>query len=254
MHPGIFEVGKLKSLQELKRFVVKNERYGFELAQLGELVELGGSLQISNLERVEEKEEAGEAKLSQTKYLRKLIMDWDSNRSNKDSTKEDQVLEGLLPSSNLRELCISGHGGTDCPSWLGANISNRHLELLQLHDVSWENLPPLGELCLVDENGGECKSYAQGHSFKYLRRLEIVKIPKFKRWVANYPPELSFHLEVLIIKGCQQLIELPFPHLTECDHMTWFPRLQELEIVDCPKLSSLPRIPWTPVCSAKIDR
>ncbi|KAF7105418.1 hypothetical protein CFC21_106233 [Triticum aestivum] len=35
--------------------------------------------------------------------------------------------------------------------------------------------------------------------------------------------------------------------------MTWFPRLQKLEIMDCPKLLSLPPIPWTlGPCSAEI--
>lgn len=50
-HSEIYEVGKLKSLQELRRFEVKKEMSGFELKQLGQLVELQGSLEICNLER-----------------------------------------------------------------------------------------------------------------------------------------------------------------------------------------------------------
>ncbi|TVU50285.1 hypothetical protein EJB05_01651, partial [Eragrostis curvula] len=50
-HFGIYEVGKLKSIQELRRFEVKREDHGFELNQLGQLPQLHGSLEIYNLEK-----------------------------------------------------------------------------------------------------------------------------------------------------------------------------------------------------------
>ncbi|KAM0851699.1 hypothetical protein ACQ4PT_052252 [Festuca glaucescens] len=38
-------------------------------------------------------------------------------------------------------------------------------------------------------------------------------------------------------------------------YVTWFPRLQKLEIMDCPKLLALPPVPWTSApCSVKITR
>ena len=61
---SIFEVGKLEFLQELRKFNVRNEKR-FELSQLGKLTELGGSLEISDLEKVQTKEEAVGAKLMQ---------------------------------------------------------------------------------------------------------------------------------------------------------------------------------------------
>jgi hypothetical protein len=57
----IVEVGKLESLQELRRFEVKKETSGFELKQIGKLLELHGSLGICNLEGVKATEEAGAA-------------------------------------------------------------------------------------------------------------------------------------------------------------------------------------------------
>ncbi|XP_062183963.1 uncharacterized protein LOC133887942 isoform X2 [Phragmites australis] len=260
MHSSILDVGKLKSLQELRRFVVKKESQGFELGQIGHLVELCGSLSINNLEKVEGKEEADEAKLIQKTHLRELILHWDSSRSNMDYALEEHVLESLKPNSNLVKLCITGHGGFTCPSWLGEKLSVKNLESLQLHSVSWENLPPLGELCLVDEHGKECPSYIQRQSFKSLKRLELVDILKLKKWVGNGPCELFSHLKVLIIKNCPKLMELPFSHHTGCEseheaNMTWFPKLEELKIEDCPKLSSLPCVPWSnTTCSAEIAR
>ncbi|CAL5025325.1 unnamed protein product [Urochloa decumbens] len=241
-------VGKLRSLQELKRFVVKKESRGFELSQIGHL-ELCGSLRIDNLGMVE-KEEADEAKLTEKTHLRKLALHWDSDGSNKDPAEEDKVLESLKPSDNLVELCITGHGGATFPSWLGANFSVKNLECLRLEDVSWKNLPPLGEL-LVDEQDKECyQRYVEGQHFTNLKMLELVKIPKLKKWIGNGPCELFSHLEELTIEDCPELMELPYAHHNGCvpeheDHMTWFPRLEKLRIARCPKLSSLPCIPWS---------
>ncbi|CAN6250230.1 unnamed protein product [Urochloa humidicola] len=260
MHSSIFDVGKLKWLQELRRFVVKNETQGFQLRQIGDLLELGGSLLIDNLEKVE-KEEADEAKLAKKIHLTKLTLHWDNDGSNKDSAREEQVLERLKPSDNLAELCIAGHGGTTCPSWLGANISVKNLVFLRLDEVSWKNFPPLGELLLVDEQDKECcQSYIQRQSFTNLKRLELVKIPKLKKWIGTSPCELYSHLEVLIIEDCPELTDLPFTHHTGCvseheDHMTWFPKLEKFEVAHCPELSSLPCIPWSSgTCSAKITQ
>ncbi|KAG0527576.1 hypothetical protein BDA96_06G244500, partial [Sorghum bicolor] len=207
MHSSICEVGKLTSLQELKTFVVKKESQGFELKQLGHLTELCGLLAIRGLEKIELMEEVDDAKLIKKTHLRELILHWDSGHSNKNPTLEEHVLESLKPSGNILKLCISGQCGMTCPSWLGANLSVPNLESFQLYDVSWKSLPPLGEMWLTDE-------------------------------------------QVLIIRDCPELTELPFTHHTGCeaeheDHMTWFPKLELIEIACCPNLSSLPCIPWS---------
>ncbi|KAI4998869.1 hypothetical protein ZWY2020_054211 [Hordeum vulgare] len=58
------------------------------------------------------------------------------------------------------------------------------------------------------------------------------------------------HLEELTIEGCSELTELRFSHHSsdlpqQEKSMDWFPRLKSLRIEDCPKLLSLPPIPWT---------
>ncbi|KAF7011231.1 hypothetical protein CFC21_025561 [Triticum aestivum] len=261
-HSDIYGVGKLKFLQELRNFNVGKESDGFELSQLGPLTELGGSLGIYNLENVQTEEEANESKLLRKNHLRELILQWGSWPSNNDPVKEDNVLRSLVPHSNLQDLCIRGHGGTNCPAWLCENLSVKCLESLCLDNVSWKNLPPLGEMWMVNEHGEEyqcCSISSPG--FHNLKRLQLSNIYRLKKWVGNDNCSLFSHLEVLIIKDCSELMELPFSHPT-CSQaqqekkMAWFPRLRELVIFYCPKLVSMPSIPWWTgaPCSAQLER
>lgn len=136
-HSSIVNVGKLKSLQELRRFVVKQKEQGFELKEIGQLIELRGSLSIYDLENVQAKEEVDEAKLLQKGQIHELILHWNNIcRSASDSTLQEHVLEKLRPSSNLQKLSVEGHQGTTCPSWLGTNLSIKSLESLCLEGVA----------------------------------------------------------------------------------------------------------------------
>ncbi|KAK8449711.1 hypothetical protein SEVIR_7G258475v4 [Setaria viridis] len=254
LHSDILNVGNLKLLRELRRFEAKKENKGFELKQLAELLELE-VLGIYNLEKVKVKEEAVAIKLIQKHHLQELVLDWDINRSDKDPIGEENILESLMPHSNLYKLSIAGHGGDTCPSWLGTNLSVKTLESLRLSNVSWKTFPSLGEMWFVGEH---CKSCIPEQSFKKLKRLELEKVPKLIKWVGNGPSDLFSHLEVLVIKDCPELMELPFSHCAGYgqhveDNMTWFPKLEKLEIADCPKLSSLPCVPWSSsTCRAEI--
>ncbi|RCV37834.1 hypothetical protein SETIT_8G093900v2 [Setaria italica] len=204
LHSDILNVGNLKLLRELRRFEAKKENKGFELKQLAELLELE-VLGIYNLEKVKVKEEAVAIKLIQKHHLQDLVLDWDINRSNKDPIGEENILESLMPHSNLWKLSITGHGGDTCPSWLGMNLSVKTLESLRLSNVSWKTFPPLGEMWFVGEH---CKSCIPEQSFKKLKRLELEKVPKLIKWVGNGPSDLFSHLEVLVINECPELMEL----------------------------------------------
>nr|UBY07503.1 NBS-LRR disease resistance protein [Dasypyrum villosum] len=271
VHSDISEVGKLKLLSELRRFEVGKQTNGFELSQLAQLTELGGSLSIYNLEKVQEKGARGkEIRPIHTNHLRELTLEWDVKRSNRDPTREGNVLENLVPHSDLRDLCIRGHGGTSCPTWLGENLLVKNLESLHLADVSWKTLPPLGEFWWVGELRDACKCCISSPSFQKnclekkgfqnLKKLVFVKIPKLKKWAGNQTCGF-FHLEVLIIEDCPELKELPFSCSTcsqqeqEGANMTLFPRLRELKIVRCPNLRTMPPIPWTSsLCVIEIEQ
>nr|UBY07325.1 NBS-LRR disease resistance protein [Dasypyrum villosum] len=256
LHSSIYRVGKLKFLEELRCFEVGKETEGFELSQLGNLTELGGSLDIYNLEKVHRKDEGKELKLIHKKHLHKLTLQWDTNQCDKNLAQEQNVIESLVPHNNLQDLCIRGHGGANCPSWLGGSLSVENLESLSLCNVSWSTLPPLGKLGFVA--GEEWQSHVSSQSFHILKRLEIVYIPKLQKWAGNEPCHLFSILEVVIIIGCPELVELPFSHPTSHrakhdENMSWFPKLRELRVISCPKLASLPPIPWTQApCSAVI--
>ncbi|XP_047062743.1 disease resistance protein RGA2-like [Lolium rigidum] len=261
IHSNIFGVGKLKLFQELREFRVRKQSEGFEPSQLGQLTELGGSLCIYNLEKVKTTEEANELKLIHKKHLRELILEWDPEPSNNNPLQEEIILESLVPHSSLQELRIKGHGGTNCPSWLCDNLSVKCLESVCLEGVSWKNLPPLGEIWMVNERGEEyqCCSISPPN-FHNLKRLQLSNISSLSKWVGNGASPFFSHLEVLILTHCFELMELPFSHPTCCqaqqeEKMAWFPKLQELVIEDCPKLASLPPIPWRihAPCSAMIE-
>ena len=65
-------------------------------------------------------------------------------------------------------------------------------------------------------------------------------------------------LEVLIVKKCYELVDLPFTRYQseqEAANMTWLPRLRELKVMGYPKQLSVPPVPWTPAaCSPDIKR
>ncbi|KAM3406104.1 hypothetical protein ACQJBY_000255 [Aegilops geniculata] len=142
LHSSVPEVGKMKYRQELNEFCVKKESVGFELRELGEMPELGGELRICNLEKVATKEEASEAKLMSKRNLKKLTLVWGRNKP----TIDGDVLDGLQPHPDLRELCIANHGGTAGPSWLCVDILLKQLGALHLEGLSWDTLPPVRQL------------------------------------------------------------------------------------------------------------
>ncbi|CAN6361830.1 unnamed protein product [Urochloa humidicola] len=253
-HSRIAKVGKIKSLQELRSFVVKQESQGFELKQIGHLVELCGSLFIANLENVQAKEEADEAKLLQKIHIRELTLQWTIDRSTNDSTLEEHVLERLKPSSNLLKLCIIGHKGATCPSWLGMNLSVKSLESLYLYGLAWKTFPPIGDLWLVDVPHEEISINISNKRFEKLRRLQLGNLPLLKRWVVDSPCQLFPLLEELVILDCSELLELSFSHSACCSQeKELFPKLSEVMIINCPMLRSIPAVPWTEApCSIEI--
>uniref|UniRef100_A0A452Y0B6 R13L1/DRL21-like LRR repeat region domain-containing protein n=1 Tax=Aegilops tauschii subsp. strangulata TaxID=200361 RepID=A0A452Y0B6_AEGTS len=198
----------------------------------------------------------------------RLTLSWKKGRSNTSPDEEDQLLERLRPHSNLHELCIDGHGGSTCPTWLGKNLLTKGLEALCLDSVAWKHLPPLGELYVIGqsveerESGEEFSSCITGPCFRNLKRLELIGLPRLRRWVANEVCPWYFSLiEVLIVKDCPELTELPFSSYTSCypletdSCVTWFPRLNELKIEDCRNLLSLPPIPYSDaLCSVTLTR
>ena len=176
LHSNVPEVGKMKYLHELKEFHVKKESVGFDLREMGELRELGGTLSIHNLETVATKDEARKAKLVSKGDLKGLRLVWgelDASESSDGSSESSDaldgptessrgwwsnrkanfckaelsdVLDGLEPHPNLQSLGIIDHGGSVGPHWLCGHMSIKMLVSLHLEGVSWSILPPFGQL------------------------------------------------------------------------------------------------------------
>ncbi|CAO2041567.1 unnamed protein product [Urochloa humidicola] len=219
LHCKIPEVGKLKFLQELRKFQVRKDDVGFELHELAELTELGGSLSICNLENVKTKGDAARAKLMLKGKLDKLKLVWDSQRKRK-PTLEADVLESLRPHPNLRQLCIKDHAASTCPTWLRADRSIKMLKSLHLHGVSWTILPPFGhmshlielkleKISSMHQFGGTEFAHITDRSFQKLEVLKFTDMPQLEKWVGEYTQHLFHQLRKLAISNCPKLIELP---------------------------------------------
>ncbi|KAJ3693589.1 hypothetical protein LUZ60_009069 [Juncus effusus] len=263
LHSMIAGVSTLTSLQELSEFRVKTESE-FGIEQLRNLKYLGGSLRICDLMNVKSKEEATEARLIEKKFLSCLSLSWDRKEPDLGNFKcfEEEVLEGLQPHPNLKYLKIREYvGSAIMPSWLSNNIitSLVNLELMYLEDCSQlETLPPLGELPYlkhlhlksmhrVDEIGHQL--YGSNHNivFQSLENMVIEDMPALKAWHWSDGPLLFHALQVLEIKKCPKLRELPLSNLDsiKAEGDLRFRCLRSLVINECPMVEKLPALPHT---------
>ncbi|KAK1697180.1 hypothetical protein QYE76_013877 [Lolium multiflorum] len=253
LHSDMLNVGKLVLLQELKVFRANKENEGFEPRQLEHLTELR-ELGIYNLENMHTREEAAKVKLIEKNYLDRLTLDWDSERCYTEPGVEAVVLESLQPHRYLEELCIRGHGGPSCPTWLGDNLAVEALQSLHLVGASWKCLPSLGKMHGLDTlklyNIALTKEFVIEQSFCRLIRLELVGLGSFENWVPSQEAHMFPLLQLLIIRGCPKLLGLPLsnhivsPKPDQYGTIDWFPKLQNLIIKKCPEFLA-PYIPWT---------
>ncbi|XP_044321328.1 putative disease resistance protein RGA1 isoform X2 [Triticum aestivum] len=245
-HSDICNVGKFKLLEELNVFRVHEESKGFEPSQLEHLTKLR-ELGIYNLEKIHTIEEAAEAKLIEKNYLKRLALVWDSGRSSVEPVMEALVLESLQPHEDIQVLCIRGHRGPSCPTWLGDEFAAEGLQSLYLYGVSWEIFPSLGkawdlrQLRLVDI--ARPKVFIIEKSFCMLTKLELIGLASFEKWVLPAEHAHMFPLlQRLTIRKCPRLLGLPFSNHIVSPY--WFPKLQHVDIQDCPEFSSVIPISW----------
>ncbi|CAL4970172.1 unnamed protein product [Urochloa decumbens] len=257
-HINIPEVEKMKFLQELKGFHVKKESVGFELRELGQLVQLGGKLSIQGLENVRSGKEADEARLIAKRDLIKLGLVW----SGEYQSTADDIIANLQPHSNVRALCIVNHGGPTGPDWLCRNIHMKNLETLHLEGVSWSTLPPFGQIhhlrkLKLKNIVGLCQfgpDFIGGiteKSFTQLKEVQFDDMPELVEWVGGANTHLFSKLERIRCSNCPKLAALPFSTSSGSstqDNVIWFPSLCYLLTEKCPKLS-LPPLPHTRMLS-----
>ncbi|KAK1317454.1 hypothetical protein QJS10_CPA05g00603 [Acorus calamus] len=264
------EMKKLNKLQKLPRFVVDEER-GSSIAELRHL-QLEGELKILSLGKLKDPSAARAANLKEKGGLRRLHL---FKGSSKDESLDDvavAVLEGLEPPQNICELRMSG--GTEFPRWLNMGESSYpKLDYISLfHFSRCKHLPPLGQLqllktldiygmSLIEVVGREfCGDNGDDVAFPSLDKITFGKMPTWKKWLISEEEDgitrqqsMAFtSLTQLQISDCPELTSLPsLPSLREL-HISWcpelaslpsLPSLRELHISWCPELTSLHSLP-----------
>ncbi|KAK8469931.1 hypothetical protein PHAVU_004G012801 [Phaseolus vulgaris] len=204
--------GELKNLQVLTPFFVdrNSEVITKQLGRLGGL-NFQGRLSINDLQNILNPLDALKANVKD-KDLVELELKWKWDHIPDDPRKEKEVLQNLEPSKHLEDLLIKNYNGTEFPSWVFDN-SLSNLVFLQLEDCKYcLCLPPLGLLSSLKtlEIAGldgivsiGAEFYGSNSSFVSLESLSFYNMKEWEEW--------------------------------ECK-TTSFPRLQELHVVECPKL------------------
>ncbi|KAF8037839.1 hypothetical protein BT93_B0626 [Corymbia citriodora subsp. variegata] len=207
--------GQLSSLHRLTRFILsKEEALAHNYCELGELNGLNniqGSLAIENLEHVTDAiAESRAANLIGKHSLESLELLWGylniDDAGNGD--RDEVILDGLRPHSDLQNLTICGYKGESFPKWMMNSLvfslpNLVEVRLRQCRRCKW--LPQLGQL--------PC-----------LKTLEISGLTELESIMSLIYPKMKTTSWI-----CKDLRE-----------NGTLQSLQQLEIIQCPLLTSLP--------------
>ncbi|GLT61444.1 hypothetical protein SLA2020_341490 [Shorea laevis] len=235
------EIGHLTSLQTLPFFFVSMAN----LDQLGCLSQLGGELQIRNLEFARSMSEAVKANLDKKTKLYKLTVQWSSNDEDDHSSvpkNEDdnsyEVLEGLRPPSNLKHLVIEGYNGEKFPSWLEMGVN------------FFGNSSPLNNLLTLQLHGcNECVEILSLGFIPKLEDLALARMSKVKRMGSKFcldgsnmtSSSCGDKKSIILFPALKRLTIWDMKILeewAEIEGTTIFPCLEDLDIADLPKLKT----------------
>ncbi|KAL5735594.1 hypothetical protein ACOSQ2_030382 [Xanthoceras sorbifolium] len=211
-------MNELRNLRYLSNFFV-GKGVGASVHHLKNLKLLGGKLSIAKLDNVVDSNETKE-KILKDKDLKELELNWEPQfDQSRDAVREKNVLDLLQPHLNLQSLAIKGYGGIEFPSWVGDSSFSK-MTILSL-DSCWNctSLPPFGilsslkDLTIKGMKGLKFLSsdiYGVGCSkhFQSLKTLCFKDLSEWKNWEPN----------------------------KENKYVDAFSCLQELSIVNCPKL------------------
>ncbi|XP_027119954.1 putative disease resistance protein RGA3 isoform X2 [Coffea arabica] len=241
-------IGKLTDLQTLSCFNVDQEK-GRRISELGCLNNLGGELKIHNLELVNDADEARSANLSGKPNIYKLEYYWGRNRQG--DNQDENVLEGLQPHPNIKSLKIENFMGNEFPLWA--------IKMAVKTENAWVLLENLVEIELVQCE--RCKEIPMLGQLPFLQHLKLegltnVRIIAPSTYGTDYYIGSSSSLcrtiwfpalENLVLERMPSLIEwIDFPDMpssstTASSEVSFFPRLQNLTIISCPHLRTVPR-------------
>ncbi|CAN6242227.1 unnamed protein product [Urochloa humidicola] len=212
------ELGYLTSLQTLTYFVAGTESGCSSLGELQNL-DLGGKLELSQLENVKG-EDAQAAGIGKKKKLTELEIGWTNNTDQEaQNNKHKEVLEGLKPHDGLKVLRIYFCGSRTFPTWMD---TLRGMVELRLSDCKkLEKLPALWELPalkILRLEGLEslhcfCSGGNTTVTFPELNVLTLYEMPKLESWwntdELQGDEPIFPKVEELVIKDCVRLTTFP---------------------------------------------
>ncbi|KAL1535354.1 putative disease resistance protein RGA4 isoform X1 [Salvia divinorum] len=232
------EMGLLTSLRTLEYFKV-DDKSGYKIEELGSLNDLRGKLEISNLEKVGNKEDAGKANLHEKSKLLKLHLVWDKYC---ETRNDENVLEGLQPNSNLKKLEIEGFKGKRFPSW------TPEMPVENVPQDSWVQLDKLIEICL--SWCSECEEIPMFGQLPNLKSLRLIRLSNVKSINSS-----AHKSQCIVFPALEKLFLFNMPTLTEWVHVDsvgvsgvmLFPHLQHLAIQCCNQLTNFPALLCSPL-------
>ncbi|XVF29654.1 hypothetical protein REPUB_Repub15cG0140700 [Reevesia pubescens] len=229
-----FKIGCLTSLRTLPFFYVGVER-GYKIEELGCLSQLRGGLKIYNLEHVKGKAEAISAKLQEKTEVFELELLWSYRRDGFRNDKE--VLEGLKPCSNLKSLTIVDYRGDNLPSWM---------QMSAVHGFGYTF--PLDNLVFLKLI--KCKECIDISSLGKLQNLRILEIDGMEKLKCIYNIDIASNSwdwgeAITLFPSLRRFSLENMSSLEEWvqggrEDMVLFPNLEELVVLSCPKLKSIP--------------
>ncbi|CAO2142847.1 unnamed protein product, partial [Urochloa humidicola] len=215
-------LGQITSLQTLTYFVIGASPDCSTIGELGNL-NLGGELELSGLENVSEVL-AKTASLEHKKRITHLSLKWNSKgQQGPEQNCHNKVLYALKPHAGLQKLRIVDYRGTSLPPWI--------IDLSLLQQLTELHL--LG--CMF------CEEFPQFCHFKALQVLYLERLGRMRSLctdVASTPFPALKKLQLHDLKRLERWLTTEGKE----DELN-FPALEEIDIKNCPKLTSLPEAP-----------
>jgi Leucine-rich repeat (LRR) protein len=238
-------LGQLNNLRMLTSFVVhlgSHSSHCADLRELNGLIQLRGSLRITNLGHVKGvASEFKDATLKDLQHLRALGLDWKPRDEDWDVVEDETSFEGFQPPPNLKVLKLSDYPGSRIPSWVSSLTNLIKFDLYKCKKCQYlpslSQLPSLKTLILcnmdVIEYISDSNDFSSSSSstlepfFPSLEYLKLVCCRNLKGWWRRRDSS----------------VEVNFVEITEHQLLPSFPHLSHLEIVNCPMLTSMPTFP-----------
>ena len=232
-------IGKLRELRTLHTFKVGIKK-GHHVTELKNMKYLKGSICLTNLENVRDEAEAREAKLSNKPLLKRVELEW--TRNSTDQSRAVRILAGFEPHKYLEMLQVNGYGGAQFPSWISSpecNITSiqimrcRQCNILpalgQLQHLKALDIGKMDQLKYIDH---QFLGNGAGAGFPRLESLKLHSMSSLEKWSGLRTNDLP-RLRNLVITDCPKLTSLPPLNLLIS--------LVRLEITNCPAIKALPK-------------